>query len=92
LLSSQYGWTTRQILDLSLFEINWRIEAIYKRMNKTREFEMALHGVQPDPKSVEHKAEVKNAHDQLSDEQKNAMANALKEAKERKRIEFAQRG
>ena len=80
-MSSDYGWTTDYILTRTLFEINWRIENIIKRLNLDREFEMSVHGM----KST---GTEKKADSSLDDSQKEAMEIALLQAKKRKAEQF----
>ena len=88
LFSANYGWTTEYILKLSLYEIYWRLNSIYKRLNSDRKFEASIHGVELQEPVTEKKETKKPL---LSDDQEEALGIALKRAKERKRMEF-QRG
>ncbi len=67
-----------------MYEIYWRLNHIYKRLNSNREFEASIHGIELE-KPVE---ENKQPKERLSDDQEKALGIALKRAKERKRLEF----
>lgn len=86
LFSSEYGWGTKKTLKLTLFELNWRLVEICKRLKLTRDFDMAIHGATP-----ENKEQVE-AVTSLSDNQKKALDIARKRAMERKKLEFKNRG
>ena len=88
LFSSNYGWTTEYILKLSLHEIYWRLNHIYKRLNSNRKFEASIHGIELQEPATEEKKSQKAI---LSNDQEKALDIALKRARERKRLEF-QRG
>ena len=72
-------------MERTLFEINWRIDEIFKRLNLEREFEMAIHGISPQKRAGEEPKR------NITKDQEKAMEIALKRAKERKRVEFLNR-
>lgn len=57
MLSSEYGWTTKEILSLTSREITWRVKSIHERKQLQVELDAALHGI-PMKSSVQ-KEEVK---------------------------------
>ena len=86
MLSSEYGWSTEYILKRTLWEMNWRIEAIINRLNLKGRFEMAIHGIKPDSSNSDEPKNIK-----LTKDQEKAMEIARKRAMERKRVEFLER-
>ena len=87
-LSSEYGWTTKEILELTLYEINWRIDAIMQRLNMRTKFEMFCHQIEFEGEEGTDTAERRR---EATPQQQEAMDRALIEAKKRKAIEFQSR-
>lgn len=81
MISSEYGWTTDQIMNLTFHEINWRVETIVKRKNAKAKFEMSIHGMNYG--EVEQEKHVPLTPKQQKDHDK-----ALSEAMERKAKEW----
>jgi hypothetical protein len=79
LLSNEYGWTTKQILSITMKELDWRLRAITKRSENNIRLEASLHGCELNLPSAEA------AVDKPTQEQDEAMQAALKRAQERKR-------
>lgn len=44
-MSAEYGWTTEEILKITMKEVSWRLEAIAERRSGDNEFNAAIHGV-----------------------------------------------
>tara|TARA_R100001509_G_scaffold165036_1_gene144828 strand:+ start:2208 stop:2423 length:216 start_codon:yes stop_codon:yes gene_type:complete len=68
-----------------MHEIYWRLNSIYKRLNRNRKFEASIHGIELQ-EPVKEKKELKKAV--LSNDQEKALEIALKRARERKKMEF----
>jgi hypothetical protein len=84
ILSSEYGWTTKQILKLTVHEINWRLVKINKRKNNKLKFEASIHGI--DLGKTEEQAKAEEV--KLSDAQEEAIKKAQEESRQRKKKEF----
>lgn len=82
MLSSEYGWTTEDILNLTQREISWRLNKIIDRKNSRDKFNAKIHGF--DIKIPSNS----NTNIQLSEEDNRAIENALKEAKIRKASQY----
>jgi len=82
LFSSEYGWKTEEILELTYREISWRVENIHKRSRKELGINATLHGRELQD---EEGAVKSNGKDKvLDDDQTRAQDAALEEAKKRK--------
>lgn len=68
MLSSQYGWTTDQIFERTMHELDWRLKYINERMADELKLQAKLHG-------LEYKEPVKQQV--LSDHQKRLLQSAL---------------
>lgn len=45
LFSHEYGWTTENVLDMTLKELSGRMEAINQRQEQNNKFQAQLHGM-----------------------------------------------
>lgn len=71
-------------MELTLWEINWRVQAIISRINVGRRWEMTLHGIAENTEGQqEDESTPEYGHDKLDRDQKLAMDIALKKAEER---------
>lgn len=86
-MSSEYGWSTDYILTRTLFEIDWRIRSINKRVDNDINFQLAIRGIPVSKKTGEKKEKNKK----LTPEQEMAMEIALERAKKRKAEEYGRK-
>lgn len=78
MISSEYGWTSEQTLDLTAKELSWRIGAIVNRQNRALSFDAKLHGM--NLKVPEESIDI-----QLTEDQEAAIQKARLEAIQRKK-------
>lgn len=86
MFSSEYGWQTNYILELTIREISWRIKSINKRNKQDVNFQLMIRGLpkiedpgeKPEPKKVDPSKQA-------------AMDQAIKEARERKAREYGRK-
>lgn len=87
-MSSEYGWTTDHVLDLTIYEIKWRLEHIFKRKDDERIFSMSINGI--DTTKIANKPT--QEEDELTEKEKKqreeVIDKAFEEAKRRKAKEW----
>lgn len=70
LLSHEYGWTSRQILELTLTEFYWRLGAINKRNDYNFRVDAALAG-------KEVKAQIDDSSNELTEKQQKLLSKEI---------------